>query len=171
MYLISSDISHVHYDTLLNYVLENCDEFTVRIPKYTVDDCVELSESIRNSTKLMYDVYFDNACNFADTLFGQHIISTRFSNEYCSSCYGDTQKIYRIRLNQEVIEVLQTAEHLFGWKYPFLPEDPCFYVKGKCLIETISHEGFWRLFSEDKSARFFLRKIRAKFRMSSYDAQ
>ena len=165
MFFVRSDIYGEDYKLLLEYVLAQCDVMTMRIPQYSETDInLKTSHKTSNAHEAFARTYYDNACNFVETLFHKHIIKTEIANHYCESTYSDLQKIYYIRVNTEVAELLSLVDHLFAWQYPFMPEDLCFYKQGICVISSVCHESFWRIYKKDTLTKKLLRKMRLRFR-------
>lgn len=70
----------------------------------------------------------------------------------CTTAYpppGITYDINLYRADPAILPILLSAEHYFGWRNPFLPEDLCFFRGNRCWALGCSHEESISLFPAD----------------------
>ena len=69
----------------------------------------------------------------------------------------DEKHIYRIayyRSDMKCLETLVRVGGLFNWDYPNAPMDLCFYKDNYCCLLNTAHEGYSKMYIEEKEAAF-----------------
>ena len=59
----------------------------------------------------------------------------------------------------EVKTYLTEPKGLFNWKYPYFPDDLCFFKDGFCWFATVAHEGFAVLFIKNYQDVILLKEL------------
>lgn len=65
--------------------------------------------------------------------------------------YTDTSLIHAdvYRLSPEVKAFVLSADDIFSWMYPNLPEDISFFRQGKCWLDTTAHEKYCNIYAHE----------------------
>jgi len=101
--------------SILEYALKLCDVVTLCVPngnKFIVDEKNHAGNrefeighcEVRNDPE--HTAYYEKATRFIEKLLGDHIIKTYFDTQYIWATASCELKIYYIRMNQEVMNVL-----------------------------------------------------------------
>lgn len=53
------------------------------------------------------------------------------------------------KMCEEVKKFLLEPKGIFKWKYPYFPEDLCFFKDGECWLETTAHDEFGIIYTND----------------------
>lgn len=143
------ELNEPHYNDLIIYLYNCCDMFSFNFPNCT--------------GKYGYHVYRENFRQKLDEL-NPFIINHYFNYEYNDSIRngGDPYEIFHIAFTENTIWFLMLGLGLYNWVYPNLPEDICFYKKGKCFLKSISHEKRCCIYTDDIYDKLILRKIGLK---------
>ncbi len=121
------------YNTLLQYLIKECDEITFHFP--ILNEIDYSTDELENDFKL----YTSEKEKFLKELFN-HGATKEYSKVYQGIRLGYETLIIRVKLYQKLIEKINN-HHLFDWVWwNGLPEDPCFFSKNVCRFVTISHE-------------------------------
>ncbi|PAD21263.1 hypothetical protein [Terribacillus saccharophilus] len=132
--LKETDLTAEAYRQLLERLFDICDSVCFAVlPKKMMGQKQTLHRMLQELEPYLREVVYDNGtrCN----LFDDHVTVT---NYYYRICPESKQTI------------MQTAENLFHWQQPALPEDLSFMRKGEEYFVTNAHEGYAMLFAEDE---------------------
>lgn len=141
------------YECILQYLLKECDEVMFHFPI--------LDEKAYGIKELEadYKLYIDSKQTFLKELFN-HGATQHTSRTYLDSKVGFETQIIKVKLYPELIKKIESY-HLFKWLWwNGLPEDPCFFYKGKCRFVTISHEEMFYV-CDEKTDSFLMQQIYA----------
>ncbi len=141
------DLNDNNYNDLLNHILKECDEISFHFPLLNEDDyCTgELADD--------YKKYMEAKQCFVNELM-KHGAKQNESGVYQEIKLGYQTQIFRVKLYPGIINKLQ-QHHLYEWLWwNGLPEDPCFFEKGKCRFGTISHEEIFYVCDPSKDHSF-----------------
>ncbi|AAK79040.1 hypothetical protein BJV85_002938 [Clostridium acetobutylicum] len=67
---------------------------------------------------------------------------------------------------KELETYLLEAKGLFNWKYPYFPDDLCFFKNGYCWFSVVAHEEYACIYIEDAQDIEKLLKIGVKFKVT-----
>ena len=112
-------LSSLQYRGLLDYLLENCQHFSVcsfRVHK----------KDLNESYYRFFEDYADYQCDSNNFTLAQH--------------YEKGQKFHVYVLNKTTKSIIRNMGDFFSWKLPDYPEDLSFYKDKKVVFSTISHE-------------------------------
>ena len=76
-------------------------------------------------------------------------------------------EIFQILVSEQTRMFFGKAESILSWKYPNLPEDPCFMSDQVCIFQCIAHEGLCFFNSTDPWIFDFLKKYNIDFFISN----
>ena len=69
----------------------------------------------------------------------------------------------------EVKTCLLEPKGLFNWKYPYFPDDLCFFKDGYCWFATVAHEGYACIYVENIKEIEILKDMGLKFEFVKCD--
>lgn len=67
--------------------------------------------------------------------------------------------IYFYRSDPNAAAVLKSAGRIFGWVYPYYPEDLAFFRQGYCWMASVAHEEYLWFYRETKEDLTFFRSL------------
>lgn len=79
------------------------------------------------------------------------------------------RNIFFLSCDSSLKGVLLKPERLYGWLYPYYPEDLCFFRKGYCWLTSCAHEEFSFVITDDKSEYNCLESLGLKLDQEEYD--
>ena len=172
MLIIQQGFVYSNYYLLLQYASKICDAVTLKIPnhnKLVINEKnhagnldLEIGHSEVGDDPL-FEIYYDNATRLVDKLFEKHIIKTSFDTQYVTTISSTESKNYIMQMSQELAEILDFAGSLFAWKFPFLPEDLCFFYNGKCWLQSIAHEEICWIYDDSNDVQALLKRMKIKY--------
>lgn len=95
-------------------------------------------------------------------------IKTRNNAEWATNVFLDKNVQFSIdvyKACEELLLFLKRTDRLYGWLWPDLPEDPCFFRNGDCWFATNAHEKFAYMY-DTREDRNFVRELGVKFELS-----
>ena len=66
----------------------------------------------------------------------------------------------------EVKTYLAEPKGLFNWKYPYFPDDLCFFKDGFCWFSTVAHEGYACMYIKNSVELEILKKLGIEFKVT-----
>ena len=114
------------YRNLFNYIINKSDSFSYEI--------------LKNYDKLIdeYDRKYYNNVKKAEKIFDAHF---KYKNKDERSCFKS-----EVLLDcNEVKNFLLNKASVYHWNYPDDIENLCFYKKGYCIFESVTHEDLFLL--------------------------
>ena len=161
---ILSDIEKKQYDLFIKFMLKKCDIFTFFLPNFgkevvAVDNIFkfpndEIGTIKYNHSYTDFQSYKKRVSERID-LISNNIIKKFNDVKYCGDVYTYDCEIYIVKINKFLNIDFFSSHSLFDWKYPFLPEDICFFKEGKCFMRSIAHEQMCFIYdTEDKIISF-----------------
>ncbi len=73
-------------------------------------------------------------------------------------------EVYFFRSEQRLESLLIAPKRLYAWKYPYYPDDLCFYREGKCWFSITAHEQYSYLWADSTDDIHFWKTLGLKFR-------
>ena len=169
MIQIISKIEASQYHKLIDYLFSKCDIFTFQVANYyqeyltykntkyflhcdlnnytNEEDC---DQYIEYKTRIMK--YIDQFKNF----FIAEYVDVEYIG-YGVSTYKREIKV--VKLDKSLVDILKTTNGLYDWKFPNMPEDLCFYSKGKCLLSSVAHEGLCFIYADTEETVSAIKEI------------
>ncbi len=173
---IMHSISDNKYTELVEWLCQKCDMFTFMIPNYgkrveEANKAVEhfLKEYSEEEKKKFFEEEkqrYVEYCSKVDeiiTPIKKHIHKRYYDTSYCGCDIYYEIEIVEVHLNNDTKNFLIKYSNLCMWTYPNMPEDVCFYSKGKCFMRTVAHEGILSI-NNSSETKMFLRKHAIPFR-------
>ena len=127
------------YAKFIEYMLRNSDFFSVIYFRYNE------WESLKRSVKQIRDE------------LRKYKIYSKNTKEWPGTVTMDEKHVYRIayyRSDMKCLETLVRVGGLFNWDYPNAPMDLCFYKDNHCCLLNTAHEGYSKMYIEEKEEAF-----------------
>lgn len=141
-------IENDQYKQLIHYLVNKCDAFTFCLPNFGKKAILTNQSHYSDNPNLHGFNFLDNSENFElykdrtlpkiDIVKNQ-IIKKYYDIKYASSSYDREREIYIVTINSSLNTDFFDNYGLFDWRYPNYPEDICFYLNGKCFMESVAH--------------------------------
>lgn len=145
--LKNNSMNEKKYNSLIRYLCSRCDIISFLIPDY--DYAVGINYEDRIKPLMEYIEPF--------------VVKHYESDEYCDRKTGGSYNIYYVDFIGSLIGLICSAQSLYNWIYPDLPEDICFYKEGKCFLKSIAHEKLCWIYTENEKEVKALKKLGLKF--------
>ena len=145
--LKNKSMNEKRYNALIVYLHNCCDMVSFLVPDYDYAEGIDYEANIQPFMEAIQPF----------------IVSHYRSGEYCNRLTGGTYNIYHMAFDKNIIGPLCLGLHLYNWMYPNLPEDLCFYKKGKCFLKSVAHEKLCWIYAEEEDEKRALKKIGLKF--------
>ncbi len=173
MYQITttSDISGTAYSELIAYLTRQCDSFSFHLPNMGKMLVNERNAQYFPEYPIGYTEETDQEKHRAYIERVQplvHSISNDITKQWKDTGYLDQissveMEVFHSSVSLRTPSFFATAESILSWKYPDLPEDPCFFSEGVCIFQCIAHEGMCYFTSKDVWILEFLKKHNIDF--------
>ena len=138
-YYIEKLKNEEQYVEFIEYMLKNSDFFSVVYFRYNE------RESLRRSVKQIRDE------------LRKYKIYSKNTKEWPGTVVMNETHVYRIAYYRSDIKCMGTFVRvggLFNWDYPNAPMDLCFYKDNYCCLLNTAHEGYSKMYIEEKEAAF-----------------
>lgn len=172
MLIIKNKIDEWTYSKLIDFLLIRCDLISYRLPNYNKFTVTEealkyypeckLGVIYRDINNNDFEVYKKNI-QFTLDAFEKYCIKEYEDFKYHNSIQGYDSEVKLIKLSDKLIGPLKAIGGLYDWQYPNMPEDLCFFSKGKCFLKSVAHEKLCFIYTDDKFDMKILKKIGLKF--------
>lgn len=172
MVVTNKDIKGNKYKKLMTYMTQYCDTIVFQLhnmDKMFDDEIVSGNENVEDVEFEIYDdiELFYKYKNDVENLMKSTGIYADIKNAYESlNYYGNgcnyVFDVYVLSISDNTLSFLGKSTSLYKWCYPSLPEDICFYKNNRCILETITHEKYCFLYTDDAEALKELEKIGLK---------
>lgn len=170
MVKILDDIQGDCYSELIAMLLEQSDEVLFHLPN--MDKIVINERNVRSMPgfpigyveereQTNFQNYYKRVTPYIE-LISNDIVSRYFDTGYLDQYSNHEIEVFHVKTSENTAKFFASANDLAQWRYPFLPEDPCFLQNGKCIFKCISHEKIYSYYGADKRIIKFLRKHRLK---------
>lgn len=150
MLIIKNDIKDYKYDDLLSYMTLRCDTFTFVVPDFETNS----PAGFRSNDFIEYK----KRINWRLDALKPYIIKVYNDKDYFGNWQDYYQEIYVVQFN-EFSKGCLASSSLYSWKYPELPEDLCFFSKGKCFLRSVAHEEMCWIFPDHDIEKDILKKV------------
>lgn len=138
-YYLDEFKSKDEYAKFIEYMLKNSDFFSVIYFRYNEQEPLKRSvKQIRDELR-KYKIYSKN------------------TKEWPGTVVMNETHVYRIAYYRSDIKCMGTFVRvggLFNWDYPNAPRDLCFYKDNYCCLLNTAHEGYSKMYIEEKEAAF-----------------
>jgi hypothetical protein len=173
MYQITTttDISGSAYNELIAYLTRHCDSFSFHLPnmgkmlvnernaQYFPEYPIGYTEEIDQEKHRIYIGSVQPLIN----IISNDIIKQWKDTGYLDQISSIETEIFHALISPQTPIFFATAERILAWKYPKLPEDPCFFSNGICVFQCIAHESMCYFNSADPWILQFLKKHKIDF--------
>jgi len=150
MVFIVGDIKDKKYDLLIRHLYTKCKkitffitDFSIKVDKTNITKyhfgmpIVSLDEYELNPSFLEYI----NQTEKKVPMIMKNVTKKYFDYKYPNTVSDRLILVYEIEFTEEVLyELTNINRDLYSFKYPYFPEDICFYSEDRILVSTISHE-------------------------------
>lgn len=68
------------------------------------------------------------------------IIESHIDTGYLNQVSNIEMEVFRVSISENSKAFFSKTNDFLNWKYPKLPEDPCFLSNGECIFQCLSHE-------------------------------
>lgn len=68
------------------------------------------------------------------------IISSHIDTGYLDQTFNIEIEVFNVKVSEKTLDFFSSTDSFSNWKYPDLPENPCFFIDEKCVFECIAHE-------------------------------
>lgn len=170
MFLVKNkSIIDSQYYSLISYLFKRCDMISFCLPNFGLNIVTEKNKQAfpphtpmglyEKNEDFDFEAYKNKVLEYMkDSGIPNYIIHEYEDVEYCESIRAYLSKIYYVSFVEDTIGFFMVSQGLFQWKYPELPEDLCFYRKGKCFLRTVAHENICEIYEDNVDEIRYLRK-------------
>lgn len=145
------------YIKFIRYFAKRCDAFSFIVPDYSVienepcddEDYIAVTDYLRRMAKLVFPIK-DNVL-----LQGKDVKYFDQETNYFNSYY-----VIKTDCSSKIMSFLCAPNGIFNWLYPDYPEDLCFYLNGKRMVQTVAHEGMCFISPESKEDFALIRELK-----------
>lgn len=165
---ILSGLNNEQYNLFIQFMLKRSDVFTFFLPNFqkkmvTVDN-KKMFDDLEIGTTICYDdgenfLAYKQCVAPRIELIEKNIIRRFIDVKYCGDIYNYECEIYVVKIDNTLNDDFFSVKGLWDWKYPYFPEDICFYKNKKCFMRSIAHEEMCMIYDSDQSIISFLDKI------------
>lgn len=169
---LNGNICDEQYKMLVSWLCNKSDMITFNMPNYNKKIITKKNKRIFPDCEL-YDVHdlsksdkYSIPSEKMTAIFRpvlNDIICSYLDVEYAGQLSIYESEIIVLKSTDLVKKFLLNANELYAWKHPYLPEDLCFYKKGKCIARVIAHEQYCFIFNIKKHFQKELAKYNIKF--------
>ena len=146
--IINGFISKEAYNELLLFLIEKSDTYMFHLPnmgKMLINqrnhkDFPEypLGYTEINDQKDHFN-YVDNVKKYLE-IIQSDIISSHIDTGYLEQTFNIEIEVFNVNISEKTLDFFSITDSFYEWQYPELPENPCFFVDGKCIFECVAHE-------------------------------
>lgn len=151
MLIIKNEIKDKKYYSLLLYAILRCDTFSFAVP----DLYSKAASDVRSEEFMEYK----KRMSFQWDDYKKFSLKKYTSTDYFGSFREYYTEIYIMQLNDETLGQVMATEGLYSWKYPYMPEDLCFFSKRKCWLKSVAHEKICWIYTDSDVEKDILRKV------------
>lgn len=171
MYTITSPIFGDSYQKIVKLLIEQSDSFIFHLPnngkvlinERNVDSMPDFPIGYTESEDQdLHAAYIKTMQDYLD-LIREDIISVKKDVGYLDQITNREMEVYHVRISENTLSFFSTTVDFFRWRYPALPENPCFIKEGKCIFHCIAHENICFLNVDDKRIVKILKKNHIEF--------
>lgn len=172
---IVNDIRGNAYNELIEYLIRKCDSFLFHLPNMGKLLINERNAEFFPEYSVGYTEEKDQEkhrryIKKVEPLLD--IISNDITERWKDTGYLDQtsnieMEIFQILISEQTCMFFANTESILSWKYPDLPEDPCFMCDEVCIFQCIAHEGLCFFYSTDPWIFDFLKKYNIDFFISN----
>lgn len=146
---ITGDISGIVYEKLIDRLIQQSDSFLFHLPnmgKLLVNErninlFPEYSLGYTEETDQDDHIeYVRNMQPFID-IIRSDVIEHHNDTGYLDQVSSVEIDVFNVIVNEKTKTFFSSTNSILSWRYPRLPEDPCFISNGMCIFQCIAHEG------------------------------
>jgi len=172
MLQIKNDITDKSYYQLIDYILKRCDMFSYFYPHNNKIIVTSKNSEIYPEYEIGFesirpgeDEYIQNVSNLQWRVeyIRNKIIKSYEDVEYVGSTCGCACQITIAQLDESIGGYFKSTSGLYDWIFPDMPEDLCFFSKGKCWLRSIAHEKLCFIYIEDDFEKNVLKQMGLKY--------
>lgn len=154
---IVGNISGMAYEKLIDRLIQQSDSFLFHLPNMgkllvnerNIDLFPEYSLGyIEETDHDDYAEYVRNMQPFLNTIRSD-IIEHHNDTGYLDQISSIEMDVFNVMVSKKTKAFFSNSDNILSWKYPKLPEDPCFISNGVCIFQCIVHEGMCYLNYKD----------------------
>lgn len=187
---ILEELDEIVYTNLIEYAIKKSDVFMIVTWRLITD--IESAFSLPDRNDFESDEEYSDAVNFTEEAKAQRYkdekIFKKFTKEYLEKLEPFLIKKRNfptewpgtmVELNKDmsvdigiykacsnVKDYLLEPKGLFNWRYPYFPEDLCFFKEHKCWFYTVAHEGYASIYVNNIDDVNKIKKTGLKFEIS-----
>lgn len=171
MYEIYGSLCGKAYNEMISLLVHRCDSFIFHLPnmgkfminernaKFLQDYPVGYSKEEDQDSFREYVVRVGRFLNVITT----DIVQTYTDTGYLDQVSSIAMQIYHVSISPRTKIFFEQTDSFSKWKYPSMPENPCFLSKGKCVFQCIAHENLCFIYSDDKEFEQLLKRNKVEF--------
>ena len=171
MYEILGSLSGKAYNEMISLLVHRCDSFIFHLPNMGKLMINERNAKFLSSYPVGYSKeenqnehreYVDRVDKFLDVIKND-IVRDYTDTGYLDQVSSIEMRIYHVSISSRTKHFFELTDNFSNWRYPSLPENPCFLSKGKCIFQCIAHENLCFIYSDDKEFELLLKRNRIEF--------
>lgn len=164
MFSILEPLKGEKFDNFIAFLIENSDSFLFHLPNFEKIMVNERNAKMMKEYPIGYS-YEDDPENYNKylqkmekylSIIKDDITAQYYDTGYLNQITSNEMKVFEVNISNNSPLFFSQARDFSMWMYPFLPEDPCFLYKGKCVYQTITHENLYFLYLKGKRIERFL---------------
>ena len=154
---IFGNISGMVYEKLIDRLIQQSDSFLFHLPNMgkllvnerNIDLFPEYQLGYTEETD--HDDHAEYVRNMQPFLniIRSDIIEHHNDTGYLDQISSIEMDVFNVMVSKKTKTFFANSDNILSWKYPTLPEDPCFISNGVCIFHCIAHEGMCYLNYKD----------------------
>lgn len=171
MYQIISSINGNTYQELVQLLIEQSDSFLFYLPNMGKTLVNERNADLMSQYSIGYSHEEDQDLHAAYIkrmqwyidLIRDDIIKSYADTGYLNQVSNLEIEVHHVAISEKTKDFFAQTNDFSKWKYPALPENPCFMLNGKCVFQCIAHENLCFLYINDGRIKKLLKKNKVEF--------
>ena len=162
--VITSPLCGKVYQDLITILIQRSDSFLFHLPNMGKVLINERNAEFMPEYPLGYTeeedqelhkLYIKRMEQYLD-IIQNDIIESHIDTGYLDQVSNIEIKVFNVSISNKTISFFRKTDDFSKWKYPDMPENPCFLLKGECLFQCIAHENICFLnFYDPKIIKLF----------------
>ena len=169
--IINDSISKKAYNELLLFLIKKSDTYMFHLPNMGKILVNQRNHKDSPDYPLGYTEIDDQKdhFNYVDKVkihlkkIQSDIISSHIDTGYLEQTFNIEIEVFNVNVSEKTFDFFSITDSFYEWQYPNLPENPCFFINGKCIFECIAHEKMCVIDPFDNEIFSILKKHEIKY--------